>query len=324
MNRFARMILGGLILLAGSLSGQGATPPPSVVAKGALPDPAALIRRYDATLRAFRGVALVDWTTAMNMMALPETRQAWSRENGGVFDKPIDSAAFFSHSILLYSGETPERWTGGVYNPDLDQCLLLTFVWLKDVREYRLADFAWIPGEDAGPDLTAIGDAGEIEKRFRARLVKVYQAGRETAKKMTAGVPPGPAAERLAAARQAAVRLTAYRTRMRAMLAPDGAPEQAALRAAVSELMRRLKIPEPPGKPGAVSNDPVALLKQQVERPAALFPVFVSRNDKAWVVTFSSARDPYQLVLAAFDTGREVRLVRTTVADVMPREGGRP
>ncbi|MFO7536348.1 MAG: hypothetical protein R6X19_11840 [Kiritimatiellia bacterium] len=318
MKLYFRIAVGGL-LLAGGLSAGGATPP-----RPAPPDPQAMLRRHDATLRAFCGVALVDWATALNMMALPETRLAWSRENGGLFAKPIDSAAFFAHTVLLYSGETEERWTGGVYNPALDQWLLLTFVWLKDAREYRLADFAWVPGADTGPDLAALGDAGEIEKRFRDRLAKALPGGREAAGRMTAGSPVGSAKDRQAAARQAATRLKAYRTRMRSLLAPDGLPEQASLRAAVADLMRRLKIPEPKDKPAAESKDPVVLLKRQAEWAADLFPVFASQKDNARVVTFSSAQDPYKLVLAVFEGGRDVRLVRTTVADILPQDGGRP
>lgn len=321
MKRIFRMALGGL-LLAGALSSSAASPKPAVPA--AAPDPAALQGRYEATLRAFRGVAQLDWPTALNMMALPETRLAWSRENGNLFAKPIESAAFFTHAVLLFSGETEERWTGGVYNPALDQWLLLTFVWLKDTREYRLADFAWVPGADAGPDPAALGEADEIGKRFRDRLAKAMPAGEAAARKMTAGTPIGTANDRLAAARQAATRLKAYRTRLRTLLAPDGAPEQAGLRAQVAGLMKLLKTPDPKEKMDAGTKEFFTRIRRDVERPEALFPIFVSQKDNAWVVTFSSPQAPYKLLLATFEGSRDVRLVGTDVRDINPGIGGTP
>lgn len=246
---------------------------------------------FDATLNAFRGVAVIDWTSAVDLLASPKMKQTWLSENGNLFLSSIESEAFFAHSILLVSGQDAARFTGGIYNPWIDQWLLLDFVWLPDSREYQVSDAAWVPGGDKGADLAEIADPARFERRLRERIANAVSVGQAAAKRGAATC----GGDRTAAGREASRRIRAYATHMRGALAPDGAAGQTVLRTAVRQYRK--------GSPSG-------------------FPVFWAEQGALRLVVFSSAPRPFEMNLASFEfDGRQMIPGETLKRDLSPKGG---
>ena len=253
----------------------------------------ALAGRFDATLRAFRGVAAIDWASALELLATPDMNAAWKRDQGRLFATPIESEAFFAQAITLTFGEGPERFTGGLYNLWLDQWLLLDFTWLPEPREYRVTAYAWLPGGDSGSDPATLGDAKALEQRLQARLDRALSTGRAALRKGAAatGAPA-------AAGREAVRCLQEHVRRMRGALAPEGAPAQAPLRAAVRAHMEQ----------AASGRIPVFFTEQGVRR----------------IVVFADPAAPFELTLVEFDYDGRQMILRQERPCRLSAAGGAP
>lgn len=286
-----------LLLLA--VAGQMAAGQPPAASAGDEADTAdtarreALAGRFDATLRAFRNLAAIDWATALELLATPEMKTSWAQNQGKMFSTPIESEAFFSQAITRTFGEGPERFSGGVYNPWLDLWLLLDFSWQPEPREYRVTAYAWLSGGDTGPDPATMGDSGTLERQLQARLDRALATGQAALRK-GAAASGGPTA----AGREAARRLQEYVRRMRGALAPEGAAAQAPLRAAVRAYLD--------------------------ESASGRIPVFLSEQGVRRIVVFADPAAPGDLTLVEFNFDGRKMILRQEQPCRLPAAGGAP
>ena len=277
-----------------------------------------LAERYEAVLRVFRGMAKLDWQTALDVMALPEVQSQWKKQCLDLFSNPDESAAFFSHSFLLVSGQDLERWTGGIYNLWMDYWLLLNFVWQKDLREYRLAGFSWVQGSDHVFELSGITDAAVIESRLSNRFGRSLSIGFSKAKMLMSSGIAGREIHSAVSARTVSTRLQAYIYHMTRAFSPDSKEKQATLRTEVMNLIQEVK-------QDAIKQDALTQSVLKMEWRDALFPVYVTGKGDRLIVVLSSSQDPYGMLISEFvTTGGKFMIRRLKTLNLREHKEVRP
>jgi hypothetical protein len=293
-NAFFRYLLATGLFLSVEILSLNAAPPVEEAAAEIQAKQQTLLIDFDATLRAFRGVAAIDWVTAMDLMASDEVKTTWKMENGDLFDSPIHSEAFFSHAIMLFSGDSEDHFTGGIYNLWADQWMLVDFTWMPEPREYQISAISWVLCNDKGVELSSISEAAVLEARLRKRLAHAIPQGHAAAKRGAAAV----GGNRVETAQEAGKRIRAYATYMRGALAPDGAKAQLPLRTAIRN--------------------------HRQEFPSNASPVFFTEQEDRRVVVFAAPQLPFELLFTSylFD-GKKMIFQQKSEQDMAPK-GGQP
>lgn len=254
-----------------------------------------------AHARTFRNLAAIDVRAAVDVLAggsLPDRA-------GDLFARPLEAAAFFTHSWIFVQGGEAGSFAAGFYDVWTDGLLALRFE--RGPEGVRAAGLRLLePG--GGPPADA-AEPGALE----LRLAAAQRAFRGAADELLAGKPAGPTGPTLLALR---ARLATRVERMRGALGPEAPPASAALKRAVLELLDEVQ-QAPAGAPPDPATAAVPGLEALLREPRAwrmrLTPVeLTSRQDGTWVAALASSSDVDRLVIAIVDpraAGRPVRSV---------------